>query len=83
VAVLQRLHSRQQDIAHKPFKQVLGQHKGRLYLTEDWLRQHNFNGLFRRLLRHCELLENNNRATRTLYSLRYTYATAGQIIATF
>jgi integrase len=76
VTVLQRLHSRQRDIAHKPFESVLGQHKGWLFRTEDGHRPHNFNGLFRRLLRHCELLENNNGGTRTLYSLRYTYATA-------
>jgi integrase len=37
--------------------------------------------LFRRLLRHAELLTNNSGATRTLYSLRHTYATA-ELLAT-
>ncbi len=74
-AVLQRLHSRQGDIAHKPFDSVLGRHKGWLFRTSDGRRPYSFNGLFRRLLRHCELLENNAGDTRTLYSLRHTYAT--------
>lgn len=39
-------------------------------------------GTFRRLLRHCELLENNNGATRTLYSLRHTYSTTELLAAT-
>jgi len=75
-AVLFRLHSRQRDIADKPFESVLSRHKGWLFRTEDGRRPYSFNGLFRRLLRHCELLTNNNGETRTLYSLRHTYATS-------
>lgn len=82
VTVLQRLHSRQRDIAHKPFDSVLGRHRGWLFRTEDGHRPHNFNGLFRRLLRHCELLTNSSGATRTLYSLRHTYATAELLAGT-
>ncbi len=63
------------DIACKPFETVLGRHKGWLFRTEDGRRPYSFNGLFRRLLRHAELLENNAGDTRTLYSLRHTYAT--------
>jgi integrase len=74
-AVLLRLHRRQRDIAGKPFESVLGRHKGWLFRTADGRRPYSFNGLFRRLLRHCELLENNAGDTRTLYSLRHTYAT--------
>jgi integrase len=74
-AVLFRLHSRQRDIAGKPFDGVLGRHKGWLFRTEDGRRPYSFNGLFRRLLRHCELLANSAGQTRTLYSLRHTYAT--------
>ncbi len=81
-AVLFRLHSRQRDIAHKPFDTVLGRHKGWLFRTADGRRPYSFNGLFRRLLRHCELLTNNSGATRTLYSLRHTYATAALVAAT-
>lgn len=46
-----------------------------MFRTEDGRRPYSFNGLFRRLLRHCELLTNNNGETRTLYSLRHNYAT--------
>jgi integrase len=74
-AVLHRLHLRQRDIALKPFESVLGRYKGWLFRTEDGRRPYSFNGLFRRLLRHCELLENNAGDMRTLYSLRHTYAT--------
>jgi len=81
-AVLQRLHSRQRDIAGKGFDSVLGRHKGWLFRTEDGRRPYSFNGLFRRLLRHAELLENNAGATRTLYSLRHTYATAELLAGT-
>ena len=73
--VLRRLHSRQRDIAGKGFDTVLGRHKAYLFRIEDGRRPYSFNGLFRRLLRHCELLTNNTGATRTLYSLRHTYAT--------
>lgn len=74
-AVLLRLHSRQRDIAGKPFESVLGRHKGWLFRTEDGRRPYSFNGLFRRLLRHCELLTNSVGETRTLYSFRHSYAT--------
>jgi site-specific recombinase XerD len=74
-AVLHRLHSRQRDIASKPFESVLGRYKGWLFRTEDGRRPYSFNGLFRRLLRHCQLLTNHIGATRTLYSIRHTYAT--------
>jgi integrase len=73
--VLRRLHSRQRDIAAKPFEAVLGKDKGWLFRTADGRRPYSFNGLFSRLLRHCGLLANNTGATRTLYSLRHTYAT--------
>jgi integrase len=81
-AVLNRLHSRQRDIAHKPFGSVLGRHKGWLFRTADGRHPYSFNGLFRRLLRHAELLTNAAGETRTLYSLRHTYATAELLAAT-
>lgn len=81
-AVLLRLHSRQRDIAGKPFESVLGRHKGWLFRTADGRRPYSFNGLFRRLLRHAELLTNNTGETRTLYSLRHTYATAELLAGT-
>ena len=56
--------------------------KGWLFRTSDGRRPSSFNGLFRRLLRHCELLTNAARETRTLYSLRHTYATAELLAGT-
>lgn len=38
--------------------------------------------MFHRFARHCELLENSTGATRTLYSLRHTYATAELLAGT-
>ncbi len=52
------------------------------FRTEDGRRPYSFNGLFRRLLRHCELLTNSSGETRTLYSLRHTYATAELLAGT-
>ena len=80
--VLLRLHSRQQDIADKGFDSVLGRHKAYLFRTSDGRRPYSFNGLFRRLLRHAELLTNGAGETRTLYSLRHTYATAELLAST-
>jgi len=37
--------------------------------------QASLNGTFRRLMRDCGLLKSNEGQTRTLYSLRHTYAT--------
>ncbi len=81
-AVLHRLHSRQRDIAGKGFDAVLGRHKSWLFRTADGRRPYSFNGLFRRLLRHSELLTNTAGETRTLYSLRHTYATAELLAGT-
>jgi len=81
-AVLKRLHIRQRDIASKSFDSVLGRHKGWLFRTADGRRPYSFNGLFHRLLRHAELLTNAAGETRTLYSLRHTYATAELLTGT-
>ena len=83
VGVLHRLHSRQRDIADKPFDSVLGRHRAYLFRTSDGRRPYSFNGLFRRLLRHCELLTNNTGETRTLYSLRHTYATVELLVGAY
>ena len=80
--VLHRLHRRQRDIAGKPFDAVRGRHKAHLFRTSDGRRPYSFNGLFRRLLRHAELLINSVGETRTLYSLRHTYATAELVAGT-
>ncbi len=81
-AVLYRLHSRQRDIANKPFDTVMGRHKAYLFRTLDGRHPCSFNGLFRRMLRHCDLLTNGAGEARTLYSLRHTYATAELLACT-
>ena len=82
VEVLRRLHSRQRDIASKPFEEILGRSKAFVFRNSDGRKPYAFNGLFTRLLRHCELLKNSAEQTRTLYSLRHTYATAELLAGT-
>ncbi len=73
--VLRRLHSRQKDIAAKPFDAVFGRGQAFMFRSRDGRKPYAFNGLFSRLLRHCQLLKNSAEQIRTLYSLRHTYAT--------
>jgi len=54
---------------------VFGRSQAFVFRSCDGRKPYAFNGLFSRLLRHCELLANNAGQTRTLYSLRHTYAT--------
>jgi len=82
VEVLRRLHSRQKDIASKPFEEVLGRSQAFVFRSCDGRKPYAFNGLFSRFLRHCELLANSAGQTRTLYSLRHTYATNELIAGT-
>ena len=76
VAVLKRLHQRQADIQHLAFEDLFRQR-----LSQKLFRIHNgyqpvsLNGTFRRLLRDAGLLVDGAGKTRTLYSLRHTYAT--------
>ena len=76
VEVLQRLHARQIAIAHMQFDEVLSapvQHK--LFAFSNSYQPPSLNGTFRRLMRDSKLLTDANGQTRTLYSLRHTYAT--------
>lgn len=82
VEVLRRLHSRQHDIASKPFEEILGRSKAFVFRSSEGRKPYAFNGLFSRLLRHCELLKNSAEQTRTLYSLRHTYATTELLAGT-
>ena len=76
VAVLKRLHLRQADTQHLEFEDLFQQR-----LSQKLFRIHNgyqpvsLNGTFRRLLRDDGLLVDWAGKTRTLYSLRHTYAT--------
>lgn len=76
VDVLKRLHARQMDIGHIDFEELL---KTRvpylLFRFSNGYQPPSMNGTFRRLMRDTGLLQNTEGQTRTLYSLRHTYAT--------
>jgi integrase len=76
VDVLRRLHARQDDIKGVEFEQVLkSRHAQLLFRFSNGYQPHDLRGTFRRLLRDCGLLKDAEGQTRTLYSLRHTYAT--------
>jgi integrase len=73
---LQRLHQRQADIANIDFEDLFKTripHK--LFRIRNNYQPPSLNGTFRRLMRESGLLKGNEGQTRTLYSLRHTYAT--------
>lgn len=76
VEVLKRLHARQTDLQHIAFDALFAErvpHK--LFRFSDGYQPPSLNGTFRRLMRDTGLLKNEDGQTRTLYSLRHTYAT--------
>ncbi len=76
VEVLRRLHARQRDICELSFETTFTErlpHK--LFRFADGYQPPSLNGTFRRLMRDTGLLKNEQGQTRTLYSLRHTYAT--------
>jgi integrase len=76
VVVLKRLHSRQADISHIPFDDLLTRRvTQKLFRFGDGYQPSSLNGSFRRLMRDSGLEKNSEGQTRTLYSLRHTYAT--------
>ncbi len=75
LGVLQRLHQRQEDIAGREFDSVLGRSQLLLFRNAVGLRPRTFNGMFAKLMRESGLLQHPSGGTRTLYSLRHTYAT--------
>jgi integrase len=73
---LQRLHQRQPTLAHLSFDDLLQSGcRELLFKTTSGYQPHRIDGTFRRLLRDAGLLKDNVGQTRTLYSLRHTYAT--------
>ena len=71
-----RLHARQRDIAAQPFEQLLTARVPHLlFRFSDGHQPHSMVGTFRKLMRDSGLLLNSEGQTRTLYSLRHTYAT--------
>jgi integrase len=80
VAVLERLHARQRDICELSFETTFAErvpHK--LFRFSDGYQPPSLNGTFRRLMRDTGLLKNEDGQTRTLYSLRHTYATLAML----
>jgi integrase len=76
VDVLKRLHSRQRDIAELSFETTLTTRVPHLLLRfSNGYQPSSLNGTFRRLMRDSGLEKNTEGQTRTLYSLRHTYAT--------
>ena len=74
-AVLIKLHSLQPDIALKPIEQVMGRDTKYLFRRPDGQRPRTFNGMFSKLMREIGLRWNHTNQSRTLYSLRHSYAT--------
>ena len=74
-AVLIKLHSLQPDIADKPIDQVMGRDTKYLFRRPDGQRPRTFNGMFSKLMRESGLRWNHTNQSRTLYSLRHSYAT--------
>ncbi|WP_108646661.1 tyrosine-type recombinase/integrase [Polynucleobacter rarus] len=76
VEVLERLHKRQTDICNIEFEELFKTRvKHKLFRISNNYQPPSLNGTFRRLMRDCGLLKSNEGQTRTLYSLRHTYAT--------
>ena len=76
VAVLERLHGRQSDIAEMGIEQLLTSNSSQLVFHTGGLRQPaRLDGAFKRLLKDVELLLDASGQVRPLYSLRHTYAT--------
>ena len=76
VEVLKRLHARQTDIASVAFDNLFATRVPHLlFRFANGYQPPSMNGTFRRLMRDTGLLKNTEGQTRTLYSLRHTYAT--------
>jgi integrase len=80
VEVLQRLHARQTDLKHIAFADLFAERVPHLlFRFSDGYQPPSMNGTFRRLMRDTGLLKNEQGQTRTLYSLRHTYATLAML----
>ena len=76
VDVLKRIHARQDDIKDIAFEDLFATRVPHLlFRYSDGHQPHSFVGTFRRLMRDSGLLKDTEGQTRTLYSLRHTYAT--------
>ena len=76
VDVLKRLHARQKDICEVSFETTLSTRVPHLlFRFSNGHQPHSLVGTFRKLMRDSGLLLDSAGQTRTLYSLRHTYAT--------
>jgi integrase len=76
VDVLRRLHARQTDVNSVAFEDMLTTRVPHLlFRISTGYQPVSLNGTFRRLMRDTGLLKDEAGQTRTLYSLRHTYAT--------
>jgi integrase len=76
VEALKRLHGRQRDIQHLSFETLLQTRVQQLVFRYSSGEQpQSLVGTFRRLMRDSGLLKDSEGQSRTLYSLRHTYAT--------
>ena len=70
------IHARQTDVKHIAFEDLFAERVSHLlFRFADGYQPPSMNGTFRRLMRDTGLLKNTEGQTRTLYSLRHTYAT--------
>ena len=75
VDVLKRLHARQRDINQQSFETTfIARVPHLLFRFSDGHQPHSLVGTFRKLMRDSGLLVDGAGQTRTLYSLRHTYA---------
>ena len=76
VDALKRLHQQQPDIADMEFDELLAAKSPlKVFRFEDGTQPYEFTHAFRRLLKEMGISKGQAGTTRTLYSLRHTYAT--------
>jgi integrase len=76
IEVLRRLHARQLDIKDVAFEEVFQKRiPMKIFRFSNGYQPLNLRGTFRRLMRDSGLGKDSNGQTRTLYSVRHTYAT--------
>ncbi len=76
VEALKRLHARRANMKATPFEDIFREKCDQLiFVYSDGYQPHDLRGTFRVLMKDCGLLADAEGATRTLYSLRHTYAT--------
>ena len=75
IDALKRPYSRQVELKNNAFVELLKTRvANKLFTFTDGYKPPSLNGKFITLMRDSDLLKNNKGDTRTLYSLRHTYA---------